>query len=186
MYDNEVLVDPRDTAVTRDLLAGLPVPEAAVTSNIKLVLPSAALRALTHQQIQALVGYLNGDRDTLVLTVDISAVLANVEDLSHIYFGDLVAGLQGQDEPDFDRLTAELSVALGELVDGRAPPADFPWCRSPRSRPTRPPRQCCRRCLPSDGRLSGPRSRSLWPTVTSAPHSRWWHPRSWPDGPATQ
>ncbi|MEU9336150.1 PI-PLC domain-containing protein [Streptomyces sp. NPDC048290] len=128
VYDrlyNEVLVDPRTTAATRDLLARLPVPEAAVTSNIRLVLPPATLRELTHQQIQALVGYLNGDRDTLSLTVDVAPVLTNVEDVSHIYFGDLVSGLQGRDEPDFDRFTDELSRALGELADGRVPPG-FP------------------------------------------------------------
>ncbi|MEV7288603.1 hypothetical protein AB0O01_29355 [Streptomyces sp. NPDC093252] len=49
-YDG-VLADPRTTAVTRDLLAGMSLPGAAVTSNIKLVLPPATLRELTQPQI---------------------------------------------------------------------------------------------------------------------------------------
>lgn len=40
LYD-EVLVDPEASGVTRDLLARLPVPEAIITSNIKVVLPPA-------------------------------------------------------------------------------------------------------------------------------------------------
>ncbi|WP_308186333.1 hypothetical protein [Streptomyces sp. MNU76] len=38
LYD-EVLVAPQSSALTRDLLARLPVPESAVTSNLKTVLP---------------------------------------------------------------------------------------------------------------------------------------------------
>ncbi|MFI8873633.1 hypothetical protein ACIGXX_07195 [Streptomyces sp. NPDC055243] len=36
---HEVLVDPRSLPVARALLGRLPVPEAAVTSNLKIVLP---------------------------------------------------------------------------------------------------------------------------------------------------
>ncbi|WP_372345627.1 hypothetical protein [Streptomyces sp. KL116D] len=118
---NEVLVDPEAAPVTRDLLARLSVPEAKVTSNIKLVLPPDTVRALTRQQIQAVVGYLNGDRASLVLAVDVRPVLANLNDLAHTYFGDLVAGLQDRAEPDFDRFTADLSTALQEVSKGRVP-----------------------------------------------------------------
>ncbi|WP_428950431.1 hypothetical protein [Streptomyces sp. cg35] len=118
---NEVLVDPAVSPVTRDLLAGLNVPEAQVTSNIKLVLPPETVRDLAQQQIDAVVGYLNGERATLDLTVDLRPVLANVDHLAQTYFGDLVAGLQRSTEPDFDRFTADLSDAVGDLAAGRAP-----------------------------------------------------------------
>ncbi|MFI1227487.1 MULTISPECIES: hypothetical protein [unclassified Streptomyces] len=118
---SEVLVDPEISPVTRDLLAHLPVPEALVTSNIKVVLPPATVRALADQQIEAVTGYLRGDRDELRLTVDIAPVLENLGDLARIYFGDLVANLQGRDEPDFERFTADLGTALDALKDGRAP-----------------------------------------------------------------
>ncbi|MFD3644372.1 MULTISPECIES: hypothetical protein [Streptomyces] len=117
----EVLVDPEISPVTRDLLAHLPVPEALVTSNIKVVLPPATVRALTDQQIEAVTGYLRGDRDELRMTVDLAPVLENLADLARVYFGDLVAGIQGSDQPDFDRFTADLATALDALKQGRAP-----------------------------------------------------------------
>ncbi|WP_103510898.1 hypothetical protein [Streptomyces sp. SM13] len=118
---SEVLVDPEISPVTRDLLAHLPVPEALVTSNIKVVLPPATVRALTDQQIEEVTGYLRGDRDELRLTVDLAPVLENLADLAQVYFGDLVANVQGGDQPDFERFTADLATALGALKEGRAP-----------------------------------------------------------------
>ncbi|MEW2068593.1 PI-PLC domain-containing protein [Streptomyces sp. NPDC007346] len=118
---SEVLVDPAIAPVTRDLLAHLPVPEALVTSNIRVVLPPTTVRSLTDQQIHALTGYLRGDTDELRLTVDIDPVLQNLADLARIYFGDLVANLQNQEEPDFARFTDELTTALEALREGRAP-----------------------------------------------------------------
>ncbi|WKN18824.1 hypothetical protein NEH83_34360 [Streptomyces sp. JUS-F4] len=118
---SEVLVDPEISPVTRDLLAHLPVPEALVTSNIKVVLPPATVRALTDQQIEAVTGYLRGDRDELRLTVDLAPVLENLADLAQVYFGDLVANVQGGDQPDFARFTADLATALDALREGRAP-----------------------------------------------------------------
>ncbi|MEV7885824.1 hypothetical protein ACWD3I_36925 [Streptomyces sp. NPDC002817] len=120
LYD-QVLVDPRAAAVTRNLLAGLPVPEAVLTSNVKLVLPPETVRELTHEQIDAVVGYLDGDRDSLVLTVDLRPVLTNINDLAQIYFGDLVASVQNRPEPDFDAFSTDLSAALKDVVAGRVP-----------------------------------------------------------------
>ncbi|MFH9264879.1 hypothetical protein ACH4KN_11545 [Streptomyces sp. NPDC017546] len=118
---SEVLVDPEISPVTRDLLAHLPVPEALVTSNIKVVLPPATVRALTDQQIEAVTGYLRGDRDELRLTVGLDPVLQNLIGLARVYLGDLVAGIQGSDQPDFERFTADLATALDALEEGRAP-----------------------------------------------------------------
>ncbi|MFE7169320.1 hypothetical protein [Streptomyces sp. NPDC057616] len=120
LYD-EVLVDPRSVAVTRPLLARLPVPEAQISSNIKVVLPTDSVRDLTTQQIDSVVGYLDGDRGTLVLTVDLAPVLGNLNDLAQIYFGDLVSSLQERKEPDFAAFSADLSAALREVTAGRAP-----------------------------------------------------------------
>ncbi|MFD7863073.1 hypothetical protein [Streptomyces sp. NPDC059783] len=120
LYD-EVLVDPEASGVTRDLLARLPVPEAVVTSNIKVVLPPETVRYLAHQQIDSVVGYLRGDVGTLRLTVDLRPVAAGLGELTQIYFGDLVASLQDRDEPDFAAFSADLNAALADLVAGRGP-----------------------------------------------------------------
>ncbi|MEI7033409.1 hypothetical protein [Streptomyces pratensis] len=117
----EVLVDPELSPVTRDLLAHLPVPEALVTSNIKVVLPPDTVRALTDQQIHAVTAYVRGESDELRLTVDMAPVLENLGDLARVYFGDLVANLQGRERPDFDRFTDDLDAALDALAEGRAP-----------------------------------------------------------------
>lgn len=122
LYD-EVLVDPEASGVTRDLLARLPVPEAIITSNVKVVLPPEKVRDMTHQQIDGLVGYLRGDVGTLRLTVDLRPVAGNLGDLTQIYFGDLVASLQNRPEPDFAAFSADLRRALASLVAGRSPDA---------------------------------------------------------------
>ncbi|MEV0739451.1 hypothetical protein AB0I51_26715 [Streptomyces sp. NPDC050549] len=118
---SQVLVDPRTAAVTRGLLARLPVPEAQVTSNLKLVLPPETVRDLTEQQIDAVVGYLGGERDSLELKVDVRPVLANLNDLAQTYFGDLVASVQNRTEPDFARFSTDLSTALGAVTAGHVP-----------------------------------------------------------------
>jgi hypothetical protein len=97
------------------------VPEAQVTSNLKLVLPPETVRDLTQQQIDSVVGYLGGERDSLVLKVDLRPVLANLNDLAQIYFGDLVASVQNRPEPDFERFSADLSTALGAVTAGHIP-----------------------------------------------------------------
>ncbi|MFF1838400.1 hypothetical protein ACFVXE_29975 [Streptomyces sp. NPDC058231] len=120
LYD-QVLVDPEASGLTRDLLARLPVPEAVVTSNIKVVLPPATVREFTHQQIGGVTGYLRGDRNTLQLTADLTPVVNNLGDLTQLYFGDLVASVQNRPEPDFAAFSADLNAALGQLVAGRVP-----------------------------------------------------------------
>ncbi|MER7639899.1 hypothetical protein [Streptomyces sp. NPDC126522] len=120
LYD-QVLVDPETAAVTRGLLARLPVPEAQVTSNLRLVLPPETVRDLTERQIDAVVGYLGGRRDALDLTVDLRPVLANLNDLAQIYFGDLVASVQDRPEPDFQRFSTDLTAALGDVAAGHVP-----------------------------------------------------------------
>ncbi|MEU4995929.1 hypothetical protein [Streptomyces sp. NPDC021622] len=122
---NEVLVDPQTLPVARDLLGRLPVPEAAVTSNLKIVLPPETLRAMADRQIAEVTGYLRGEHDTLRLTADLRPLLTNVGNLAQTYFGDLVASLQRQPEPDFPAFVADLDRAAKSLATG-VPPADLP------------------------------------------------------------
>lgn len=122
---NEVLVDPQTLPVARDLLGRLPVPEAAVTSNLKIVLPPETLRAMADRQIAEVTGYLRGEHDTLRLTADLRPLLTNVGNLAQTYFGDLVASVQRQPEPDFPAFIAGLDQAANALAAGE-PPADLP------------------------------------------------------------
>ncbi|MEV8019867.1 hypothetical protein AB0O76_26655 [Streptomyces sp. NPDC086554] len=122
---NEVLVDPQTLPVARDLLGRLPVPEAAVTSNLKIVLPPETLRAMTDRQIEEVTGYLRGEHDTLRLTADLRPLLTNVGNLAQTYFADLVASVQRQPEPDFPAFVADLDRAAKSLATGE-PPAGLP------------------------------------------------------------
>ncbi|MFG2502267.1 hypothetical protein ACGFSB_29155 [Streptomyces sp. NPDC048441] len=122
---NEVLVDPQSLPVARDLLGRLPVPESAVTSNLKIVLPPETLRAMADRQIEEVTGYLRGEHETLRLTADLRPVLTNVGDLAQTYFGDLVASVQRQPEPDFPAFLADLDQAARTVTTGE-PPAGLP------------------------------------------------------------
>ncbi|WP_254404907.1 PI-PLC domain-containing protein [Streptomyces sp. AC627_RSS907] len=124
-YD-EVLVDPDITPLARDLLARLPVPQSTVTSNLKVVIPPEALRAMGDRQIAEVVRYLEGDRDRLRITVDLKPVVANVARLSQAYFGDAVAALQQRSEPDFRAFVQRLSELAARVVAGEAPLEGLP------------------------------------------------------------
>jgi hypothetical protein len=120
LYD-QVLVDPSAAKVTNDLLARLPVPEATVLSNLKIVLPPTTLRQLVGEQIGHALAYLRGDEQKLSLTVDLRPVLDNIRVVADIYIGDLVASLQKRTTPDFPAFRAELDAILANLAAGRRP-----------------------------------------------------------------
>jgi hypothetical protein len=120
LYD-QVLVDPSAAKVTNDLLARLPVPEATVLSNLKIVLPPTTLRELVGEQIGHALAYLRGDEQKLSLTVDLRPVLDNIRVVADIYIGDLVASLQKRRTPDFPAFRAELDGILANLAAGRRP-----------------------------------------------------------------
>ena len=123
-YD-QVLVDPAAAQVTRDLLAGLPVPRSKVLSNLKIVVPTATLRQLVDEQIGYAIDYLRGKTATARLSVDLSPVLQNVSVLAETYLGDLVASLQHRVSPDFPAFLRSLEAVLGGLARGQ-PPAGLP------------------------------------------------------------
>ncbi|WP_405956603.1 hypothetical protein [Streptomyces phaeochromogenes] len=125
VYD-EVLVGPRTAPVVRDLLGGLPVPVSAVTANIKLVIPPETLRALGDQQIEALVGYLEGNRDRLRLTVYLGPVVANISRLGQTYFADAVTSVQQRPEPDYEHFTERVSTVVKQLMAGETPVGGLP------------------------------------------------------------
>ena len=120
LYD-EVLLDPSSSAIRHDLLAQLPVPEQVVLANLKVVLPPTTLRHLVGEQIDAVVRYLRGGTDILVLRVDLTAVRANLTVLAHDYLGDLVAALQHSAAPDFVAFMRSLEAALAKLSQGKQP-----------------------------------------------------------------
>ncbi|WP_180686689.1 PI-PLC domain-containing protein [Streptomyces gossypiisoli] len=125
VYD-EVLVDPHLAPVLRDLLGRLPVPQSAVTSNVKVVIPPETLRAMGDRQITEVIHYLEGDRASLRLTVDLGPVVANIERLSQVYFADAVASLQQRSEPDFEVFEERLSDVAARLIAGEVPVGEVP------------------------------------------------------------
>ncbi|MFR9676522.1 hypothetical protein [Streptomyces sp. TR02-1] len=125
LYD-EVLVDPEARPVTQGLLASLPVPEAVVTANLKIVLPPVTVRELTGGQIDSVLGYLRGESDTLSVSVDLKPVLANVDQLAQVYLGGLVSGRpEERSDADLAATLARIDAALDRVAAGERP-ADLP------------------------------------------------------------
>jgi hypothetical protein len=122
LYD-EVLVDPESSPVTRDLLAGLPVPQEAVLANLKVVLPPTTLRQLVNEQINSALRYLRGDTAKLALSVDLTPIAANLTVLVQDYLGELVAAVQQSDVPDFRAFMMSLTSAVDALGHGKRPSA---------------------------------------------------------------
>jgi hypothetical protein len=120
LYD-EVLVDPKSSPVTRDLLAGLPVPQEAVLANLKVVLPPTTLRQLVNEQINSALRYLRGDTAKLALSVDLTPIAANLTVRVQDYLGDLVAAVQQSDVPDFRAFMSSLTSAVDDLAHGKRP-----------------------------------------------------------------
>ncbi|MGC9544155.1 PI-PLC domain-containing protein [Streptomyces sp. UG1] len=120
LYD-EVLVARQSATLTRDLLARLPVPESAATSNLKIVLPPETLRAMVNQQITEVIAYLEGDRGSLRLRVDVRPLAENVGRIAQTYFGDAIASIQQRSEPDFQAFAKRLEQTVAELVAGERP-----------------------------------------------------------------
>lgn len=120
LYD-EVLVDPASSPVTRDLMAGLPVPREALLANLKVVLPPTTLRQLVNEQINTALRYLRGDTAKLALSVDLTPIAANLGVLVQDYLGDLVSAVQHRDVPDFAAFMTSLTAGLDDLAHGTRP-----------------------------------------------------------------
>lgn len=120
LYD-EVLVDPEASDVTRDLLARLPVPESVVTSNLKTVLPTTTARAMADGVIADAVAYLRGDRDKLVLEIDLRPVLDSLAAVGNVHFADVVANLQDRPAPDYAAFQSDLGDAVERIAAGDRP-----------------------------------------------------------------
>lgn len=120
LYD-QVLVDPASAAVTRDLLAQLPIPHSILFANLKVVLPPTMLRQLVNEQITNVVRYVRGDTTDPRVIVDLAPITANLRVLTQDYTGDLVASVQQRDEPDFPAFLKSVSGALDRLEQGQKP-----------------------------------------------------------------
>ncbi|WP_308186331.1 hypothetical protein [Streptomyces sp. MNU76] len=76
---------------------------------------------MANQQITEVIAYLEGDRDTLRLTVDVQPLAENVGRLAQTYLGDAVASIQQRSEPDFQAFTDRLAETAAQLVEGERP-----------------------------------------------------------------
>lgn len=118
----DVLVDPAVTPVTDRLLAGLPVPAAAVTANLKLVLPPSTLRTMVDDQLESTVRWLRGEGpDQLRLRVDLRPVLDNIAGVGQSRLGDLIEAAPERVTSTAAELVRQLGAAIGALARGERP-----------------------------------------------------------------
>ncbi|KJE23017.1 hypothetical protein FF36_02617 [Frankia torreyi] len=120
LYD-EVLADPALAGVTRDLLAGLPVPPDVVVDNLRLVAPAPAVRGAVNSLSAQISGYLAGQRPALTLSVDLRPTFAAIAKLATIYLAGQVSGTPTFQAHDVAAVTQVLVGGLDQMAQGRRP-----------------------------------------------------------------
>ncbi|WP_261557674.1 PI-PLC domain-containing protein [Frankia tisae] len=120
LYD-EVLADPAVAGVTRDLLAGLPVPAGVVVDNLRLVAPAPAVRGAVNTLSTQISGYLGGQRPTLTLSVDLRPMFAAIAKLATIYLAGQISGTPTFQAHDVATVTGILVGGLDQMAQGRRP-----------------------------------------------------------------
>jgi len=120
LYD-EVLADPAVAGVTRDLLAGLPVPSAFVVDNLRIVAPEPAVRGAVDTLSSQIAGYLGGDRPALTLSVDLRPLFAAIAKLATIYLAGELSGTPTFQVNDVASVTQALLAGLDQMAGGHRP-----------------------------------------------------------------
>lgn len=120
LYD-EVLADPAVAGVTRDLLAGVPVPADVVVDSLRLVAPASAVRGAVNTLSSQISGYLGGQRPTLTLSVDLRPMFAAIAKLATIYLAGQISGTPTFQAHDVAAVTGILVGGLDQMAQGRRP-----------------------------------------------------------------
>jgi hypothetical protein len=124
IYD-EILVDPELLRLSDDLSAGqrqaIRTAKAAIGVNIRLVLPPDTVRQLLVEQIDAFVGWLNGDRRDLELQVSLDPIIANLQGLTEAYLSEVLAATPTLSTETLPALRDQLNQVVSDLRAGRRP-----------------------------------------------------------------
>lgn len=120
LYD-QVLADPAVAGVTRDLLAGLPVPPAFVVDNLRIVAPEPAVRGAVDTLSGQIAGYLGGTRPELTLSVDLRPLFVAIAKLATIYLAGELSGTPTFQVHDVASVTQVLIAGLDQMAQGRRP-----------------------------------------------------------------
>ncbi|MCL9797710.1 hypothetical protein MXD58_026020, partial [Frankia sp. AgKG'84/4] len=120
LYD-QVLADPAVAGVTRDLLAGLPVPSDVVVDNLRIVAPESAVRGTVNTLSAQIADYLGGSNPTLSLSVDLRPVFTAIAKLATIYLAGQVSGTPTFQAHDVAAVTQVLVAGLDQMAQGRRP-----------------------------------------------------------------
>jgi hypothetical protein len=121
---SQVLPDPAVASLTKDLLAQLPFDRTLITANLRVVLPTSALRGLVDEQLDRALAYLHGSPD-LTLTVDLTPLFTNIAQLANLYIARDVASAPTYSANSVRQFTTQVLAALGEIASGN-PPAKLP------------------------------------------------------------
>ncbi len=120
LYDR-VLTDPAVARETRDLIAGLPIDHSLVAANIRIVLPPATLRAAVNRTLEAMVGYLRGDRGKFDPVFALEPVFDNIRKLADQYLSDTVTNLRPLEATTVDGFATNAFRFANDLGAGRRP-----------------------------------------------------------------
>jgi hypothetical protein len=126
LYD-DVLVDPDLTRLHTDLSAGqrqaVRTAAAGVGVNIRLALPPSVVRALLIEQVEAVVGWLRGDVDTLRLQVSLDPIIDNLHGLAASYVSEVLASAPTVKTDTVPELRERLAAVVAAIRAGQRPGA---------------------------------------------------------------
>ncbi len=120
-FYTEILADPQFNETTTNLLGRLPVDRSVVTSNLRVVIPPATLRALVGSSIQSATQYLSQERDNVDLAVAVRPLVDNIRILADTYLTDAIVNTDTFEADNLEEFGAGVEQFFSDVDQGRQP-----------------------------------------------------------------
>ena len=120
-YD-EVLLDEEAEEVRADLLGSIEVvSNEDIVRVSREILPPDYLQGQVETSIESLIGYLDGDEDSLELLIDLGPPLERAKPVLLGYIDEQIDQVPEVTVRDLEELEASLELMYGDLSEGRLP-----------------------------------------------------------------
>ena len=120
-FYTEVLADPEFADTRKRLVANLPVDESLLTSNLRVVIPPATLRALVGSTVDSITEYLRAERDNIDLGVAVQPLVDNVKQIADHYLTDAIVNTESFEAQDLGQFGDAALRFFSDLENGRTP-----------------------------------------------------------------
>jgi hypothetical protein len=120
-FYTQILADEQFNETTTNLVANLPLDKSLITSNLRVIIPPATLRALVGSTIGSLTQYLSGERDDIDLGVAVAPLVANVKQLVEHYLIDAIVNTESFQARNLDEFGDAVFQFFVDVSAGRTP-----------------------------------------------------------------